>query len=224
MDNEAVKKLFTKKEICYYVMVDKFFKRCQPEMITKMINIIDGEDAISLRILDWYVTRYAKKHMENINNGFDDDSFDVHINYKAQLKTYKKKYFDPFRRKTKFNYVFKIGGGDKTLVTTIGQLNFFSWAIKNNVLSCVDKSLSQITKAMNLSNKEDKKKKEDKKRTSGSDDDSDDDIDADVDSDSDGDNVGVGADTDVAVKRKNNVNINVEKKIEDDEVELTFTI
>src|SRR6266566_4305166 len=121
MDNTVAKALFSKKEICYFAMIDKFFKRCSSEMIVKMINIINGTDQISLRILDWYVTRYAKKHMENIDSIEDlagsGDCFDVHINYKAQLKSYKKKYFDPFRRKSKFNYTFAVDGKEMVLMT-----------------------------------------------------------------------------------------------------------
>jgi hypothetical protein len=170
MESAEAKKIFSKKEICYFTMVDKFFKRCPSEMITKMINIINKTDSISLRVLDWYVTRYAKKNMENLesSNGKDCEAcFDVHINYKAQLKSYKKKYFDPFRRKSKFDYKFMIDGKEVVLVTTIGQLNFFSWAIKNGIIGFVDKQLTPITKAMNTSNKEDKKRKEERKLSGG---------------------------------------------------------
>lgn len=219
MDNIEAKNTFTKKEMCYFIMVDKFFKKCPPEMITKMINIINKTDNISLRILDWYVTRYAKKHMENIKpiNG-TGECFDVHINYKAQLKSYKKKYFDPFRRKSKFKYTFDINGEKVTLVTTIGQLNFFSWAIKNNILSFVDSSLPQITKAMNLSNKEDKKKKLEKRKNSDisdsiSDTNSDDDSDMDEDynedyddNDNDNDNDSEYADVEYNINQNKNIN------------------
>ena len=161
MGDVDIKNIFSKKEMCYYVMVDKFFKRCDSKMIKKMIQIINCDDDISLRILDWFVTRYAKKGIDFTR---DDDVYDVHINYKAQLKSYKKKYFDPFRRKYKFDYIFTINGEKNTLRTTIGQLNFFAWAITNNIIMFVSDHLNQITKAMNLSNKEDKKNKEIKKK------------------------------------------------------------
>src|SRR4029079_13835419 len=105
---------------------------------------------------DWFVTKYAKRGIDFTKNG---ETFDVHINYKAQLKSYKKRYFDPFKRKKKFNYTYIIDGEEKFLYTTIGQLNFFRWAINNDIINFVEKYLPQITKAMNISNKEDKKKK-----------------------------------------------------------------
>ena len=49
---------FTTKEKYYYKMVNNFFKNYQIEI---MIDIINSKSKISLRILDWFVTSYAKK-------------------------------------------------------------------------------------------------------------------------------------------------------------------
>ncbi len=156
MDIQNIKNQFTKKEICYLSMIDKYYKKCPHDMILKMIANIEGTDKISLRILDWFVTRYAKRGIDFTKDG---EIFDIHINYKAQLKTFKKRYFDPFRRKNKFVYTFAIENEQKILSTTIGQLNFFNWAISNNIIQHVAASLPQIISIMNLSNKEEKKKK-----------------------------------------------------------------
>jgi hypothetical protein len=165
-------KYFTNKELCYYKMIDKFFKKCTLDQIHKMIGIIDGNSEISLRVLDWFVTRYAKKKLD-FDSGTITEVFDVHISYKAQLKSYKKRYFDPFRRKKKFHYCYDLSDTTKTINTTIGQMNFFRWAISNRIIEFVEKNIAQVTKAMNTSNKEDKKKKDKKKTdTSKSDDES----------------------------------------------------
>jgi hypothetical protein len=168
--------IFTKKEICYYIMIDKFFNECTDNQIKKMLDIINKESEISLRILDWFVTRYSKKRID-LDIGSCDDIFDVHISYKAQLKSYKKTYFDPFRRRKKFFYNYDKKNQKKNVYTTLGQLNFFRWAISNNIIEYVEKNLSQLTKAMNSSNKEDKKKKNSDKSESENDDDSYDDND-----------------------------------------------
>ncbi len=126
-----------------------------------VIQIIGQETNISLRLLDWLVTNYAKGSEHN--DGFlynktgetkdgaelASDRFDVHTEYKNQLKAYNKKYFDPFARKDRI-YFFKDHSKlpiklntteqkeykkrDDGLVTTIGQLNFFKWAIENKVI------------------------------------------------------------------------------------------
>ena len=142
-------------------MIDKFFKKCPEKNIKKMVEIINGESEISLRILDWFITRYSKKKLDiTVSNG---EIFNVHISYKAQLKSYKKIYFDPFRRRQKFYYSYYINGEEKKLLTTLGQLNFFKWAIKNKIVKMVVERFDEITKEMNKSNKEDKIKKEEKK-------------------------------------------------------------
>ncbi len=159
----------SKKETYYYKIIDKFYKTLNPQKVNLMIDIIEGRSAISLRLLDWFVTRYSNKHkvrytrIEKDNNDkFEqsiDDGFNVHISYKAQLKSYKKRYFDPFRRRKKFKYFF-----DKQkniyLCTTIGQLNFFKWAFNNYVIEYVMSKYKTITKAMGASNKLDKTRKQ----------------------------------------------------------------
>ena len=163
----------TKKETFHYKIIDKYYKKLSIKKVETMIDIIEGKSKISLRLLDWFITRYANKHkirFERINNKivdndpedkFDskiDNGFNVHISYKAQLKSYKKKYFDPFRRRKKFRYYFD---KDKTvsLCTTIGQLNFFKWAFTNYVIEYVMENYNLISKAMVTTNKADKSRK-----------------------------------------------------------------
>ena len=154
---------FNSKETCCYKDVDKYFKKSGVETIKKMIDIIEKESDISLRILDWFVTRYSHKNDTSYKlHENDTDDINVHISYKAQLKSYKKRYFDPFRRRQKFNYYYDSydkHGKKKFILTTIGQLNFFRWAFSNNVIDYVEKNHKNISKAMNKSNKEDKKRK-----------------------------------------------------------------
>lgn len=163
-DKNEIIKNFSKKEICYYKMIHRFFESCNIENMTKMVSIINGESEISLRVLDWFVTKYSKKRIE-CGQSKESEVFDIRISYKSQLKAYKKRYFDPFRRRKKFYYHFdgkKIVSGDQDITcveTTLGQLNFFKWAISNDILTYVETNIGQITKAMNLSNKEDKKRR-----------------------------------------------------------------
>lgn len=162
---DAKETLFTSKEKLYYKMVDKFFRNTSQTNIKKMINIIEGDYYISLRLLDWFVTRYANKYKITYNLKRDDDRFNVHISYKAQLKSYKKKYFDPFRRRKKFYYSYNRANKSEKMETTIGQLNFFRWAFTYEVLDYVEDNYKTIHNAMVVSNKEDKKRKEQKKTT-----------------------------------------------------------
>jgi len=159
---------FNQKEICHYRSINKYFKECyekNPEYITKMINIIEGKSDISLRILDWFVTKYSKKKISCNGKEKNVEAFDVKISYKAQLKAYKKRYFDPFRRRKKFYYPCEKDGfivienEHKHIYTTLGQLNFFKWAFANGIVSYVEDNLNFIVGEMNTFNKDEKKKK-----------------------------------------------------------------
>ena len=151
---------FNTREACYYNMIRKFFKSCTDAQIEKMINILNKESTISLRIMDWFVTKYSNKYNICYKLNKSDDDFNVHISYKAQLKSYKKKYFDPFRRRKKFYFNYDKNNKNKKILTTIGQLNFFKWSFINGIIDYVEKHHKEISVAMNKSNKDEKKRKE----------------------------------------------------------------
>ena len=125
--------------------------------LEKMLNIINGKSKISLRIVDWFVTNYSKKNYivydilkNNINNRFK-----VYNNYKLNLKAYSKKRFDPFCRWDRITIPYN---GDVYIQTTIGQLNFFKWAIQNGVIKYIEDNYSDIEADMNIRNSSAKKK------------------------------------------------------------------
>ena len=162
--------ILSKKETYHYKIIDKFYKSLDRANVLILIDIVEKKSKVSLRLIDWFVTKYAHKYkvrLERNNTNNIDNGLPVHISYKAQLQSYKKKYFDPFRRRKrlKFRYFFD---RDKqiSLCTTIGQLNFFKWAFTNCIVEYVITNYDVISKAMAQSNKMDKTKK---KATSDSD-------------------------------------------------------
>jgi len=124
------------------------------ENLSRMLKIITGESRISLRIVDWFATNYAKKYytLYTLNN---NKRFKVYFDYKLKLKAYSKKRFDPFCRWERISIPYK---EDKCIETTIGQLNFFKWAIENNVIDYIDEHYEEIEKDMNSRNSTSKRK------------------------------------------------------------------
>jgi len=118
--------------------------------INILLPIVQGCSKISLRVLDWFVTNYCKKHNTVIN--FERDNRQkkliVHLDYKNQLKAYSKKSFDPFCRRERINFIY---GKGCELLTTVGQLNFFRWAIENNIIDYIGTRLDEIETDMNSS-------------------------------------------------------------------------
>lgn len=148
-------KFFEVKELCYFKTIDKFFKSCSDESISQIVDIMESKSNISLRRLEHFVTKYSKKKVESTTK--DAEIFDIRISYRSQLKSYKKRYFDPFRRRRKF--VYQLGTKNTYVNTTLGQLNFFKWIISANVLPYVTKNLKYIVKDMEIMKNETKDKK-----------------------------------------------------------------
>lgn len=105
------------------------------EHLKRVREILAGESRVSLRLLDWMVTNYAKKHNVSFVTQSDRHVI-VYLAYKAHLKAYSKKMFDPFCRWKRIQFM--------GLDTTVGQLNFFEWAIQDEVLKYVDEHYDDI--------------------------------------------------------------------------------
>ena len=101
---------------------------------TKLQTILDKSSGISLRNLEWFITNYAKKHNTSYKTK-DGKIFTVHCAYKSSLDGYSKKLFDPFCRAEKFAYT--IPGTSHEIHTTLAQLNFIKWCIKNNIIDYI---------------------------------------------------------------------------------------
>jgi hypothetical protein len=131
------------------------------EHLHKMMYIINGESRISLRIVDWFVTNYAKKYYTvydlTLPHSGETVRFKVYNDYKLKLKAYSKRRFDPFCRWDRIKMPF--GNKEYSIETTIGQLNFFKWAIENKIIRYIEENYSVIEQDMNLNNSVSKNKK-----------------------------------------------------------------
>ena len=112
----------------------------KPENFQRIQSILSGESAISLRLLDWLVTNYAKKHNISYVTKAGARHVIIYLSYKSHLKAYSKKMFDPFCRHKKIQF--------QGLNTTVGQLNFFEWAIQDEVLDYLVDNLESVQKDM----------------------------------------------------------------------------
>ena len=121
----------------------------QGNNLDTMLKIINGHSNISLRIIDWFATNYAKKFYTVYTIKNTPRRFKVYVDYKLKLKAYSKKRFDPFCRWDRITIPYKDG---TFIQTTIGQLNFFKWAIENDVVHCIEENYESIENDMNSRN------------------------------------------------------------------------
>jgi hypothetical protein len=148
-------KLNTQNDLLMKNLMDFYNKS---DNLNKMMNIINGESKISLRIVDWFVTNFAKKYYtvyEMTSTDNDIVRFKVYNDYKLKLKAYSKRRFDPFCRWERITVPYD---NEKYMETTIGQLNFFKWAIENNIIHYIETNYSDIENDMNQRNSTSKRK------------------------------------------------------------------
>ena len=133
------------------------FYNAHPEHSEVLSSITSGESKLSLRILDWFVTHYAR--MNQIVYYIDGDKlleeyprtgggahirkFNLYLEYRKQLQSYTKMFFDPFRRHERITFVVN-ENPLRVIETTVGQLSFFRWATENHVIAYVLKNVHKI--------------------------------------------------------------------------------
>lgn len=121
--------------------------------LNSLKEILTNDRKYAKRVIEWFVANYSKEIPVTLKVRNKD--FDVYENYKLQLKSFSKDYFDPFRRKEKIKF--------KGLETTIGQLNFFKWIIENKILGTIKKNYSIIQEHMKKTLEKQKLKKNSKR-------------------------------------------------------------
>jgi hypothetical protein len=140
------RKIHCKQELIINSLQKFYADRTDTDDVMKLLQ---GTSVISLRLIDWFVTNYARQH--TISYILNSKEFLVYMNYKSQLKAYSKKLFDPFCRRERI--MFQIPGQEQIL-TTVGKLNFFRWAIEKGVINYIQMNLVKIEKEMNASTRE----------------------------------------------------------------------
>ena len=138
-----------------FCALQKFYDQCPSDDKQMFLDIINGKSKMSLRIIDWFITNYTKKF--NIIYYLPKKKRSVKSMCCGAFSTrwsYNKANFDPFCRNDRITG----WGDDGDIVTTIGQLNFFRWAIENRVLEYINNNLEDIEIDMNTNIKKNLKK------------------------------------------------------------------
>ena len=143
--NKSIK--YTSQSDLLYKILTDFYNKDENQ--ARLIKSITEETKISLRLIDWFTTNYAKKNYTTYdvanNDGSETKRFKVHVNYKLQLKSYSKRRFDPCCRRERIFIPYK---NNTSIETTIGQLNFFKWVIENNIIEYIEENYLDIKNDM----------------------------------------------------------------------------
>jgi hypothetical protein len=168
---DSFKCIVNKEELLMKVLM-KYYN--EPENLNKLLPILLDKTKLSLRVLDHFVTNYSKNkkiayYLDKSNKITDNPKlaqpFLVYLQYKSQLKSYKKDRFDPFRRGERISFCYDTTN-DLYIETTVGQLNFFKWAINNAVIDYVIDHLDDIETDMERFTKRSERKRRNTKKRS----------------------------------------------------------
>ena len=119
-----------------------------PQHLNMFLTIVKRKDGLSLRVIDWLVTNYSKTHSITINtHGIPRD---LYRDYHKNLSSLNKCNFDPFCRRQKIQVVVF---GKEERCTTIGQMTFFRWFLKNNIITFLKKNKKLVETHMKTSEK-----------------------------------------------------------------------
>jgi hypothetical protein len=140
----------TSQESMIIKSLEKFYE--DNTNIQIFIPIINSQSKISIRLIDYFITKYSKNN--KINYKFKDSNnieqvFNIYTSYKQQLKAFQKKHFDPFSRGDRIPYFMN----DDYIITTIGQLNFFRWFISKKIYNYIIENQDIIEYDMNKKKK-----------------------------------------------------------------------
>ena len=162
--------LLTSKPVCRVDLLmnklKEFYKN--EEHIDTLINIVSGNSEIALRDIDWLCTNYSKKYnviyniKEEKNDEIINKRFILYINYRSQLKAYTKEFFDPFCRRDRIEFFYN---DNESIITTVGQLNFFRWALENEIISYIKDNLDKIETDMNFNIRKTNKQEDNKNKS-----------------------------------------------------------
>jgi len=125
-------------------------------------TIVEGTSPVSLRVVDWFVTHFAKhnnimywirldgkKYYEHLP---EDKSpvrkFQISLEYRAMLRSFSKVHFDPFRRHDRVSFVIETAPQITVIETTLGQLRFWQWALEYHVYDYIINHLTEIEASM----------------------------------------------------------------------------
>jgi hypothetical protein len=161
MDNNII---ISSQENILLMSLKNFYNMNKDSRI--IIDIINGTSKISIRLINFLITNYSKKN--NLIYKINNNSFNIYSNYKSQLKSYNKKYFDPFSRGNRIPFFFKFDDDEDCIITTIGQLNFFKWYLNKQLNKYILNNFNKLENKLMLFKKENStkvKKKNKKKNT-----------------------------------------------------------
>ena len=126
------------------------FSRLQREYTEEMLRcvllpLVQQTSPVSLRALDWACVNWSKENNVVCASQTPGQWTNVHQSYLAHLAHWRRRLFDPFRRRARLEVI--VDG--VSYETTLGQANFALWVYQSGVFAWVLGHLDQVETHMN---------------------------------------------------------------------------
>ena len=120
--------------------------------VESFLSIVKRKNGMSLRVIDWLVTNYSKTRSVILET--EGVPRDLNRDYQKNLSAYNKRNMDPFARKNKISITIP---GKEARSSTVGQLNFFRWFLKNGIDAFLQKNKGLVEEHMKAAESRSKK-------------------------------------------------------------------
>ena len=117
----------------------------------------------SLRVLDWLCTNWSKSNVVVCEDTTIEDTkrpSNIHQAYRNMLTYYKRRNFDPFRRRLRI----VVEHPDGNVESTVGQLNYLVFCHTHGILKFANENVERIEKDMNATLSKSRKRKQEAKQ------------------------------------------------------------
>ena len=139
----AVERLSGKQAI----LLKRLKERYTADLIrTVLVPLILKTGPVSLRSLDWAVVNHSKEKNTVCSSSTPGVYVSIHRSYQEALRFWKRRLFDPFRRR----HPLQVRIDGEVYWTTFGQANFSLFVVENGILSFVIRNIADIEGSMNM--------------------------------------------------------------------------
>ena len=118
-----------------------------PAVFANIEPILMGQDIITMSLINFTVTNYAKEfesQIEKVNKNGDIIYINIIRSYTEKLREFRKTSFDAFCRKPKIDFQYDMDNEDAVIRTSIAQLNYYKWILEIDLLSFIRENYDHI--------------------------------------------------------------------------------
>jgi hypothetical protein len=137
------KNIAMRKDI-HMAAINEFFE--DEKNFQVLYDFVTQNSSMSLRVLEYLCTKLAPERGIQYQRASDGELVILNSKYQDFLESQGKDFFDCFRRKK--DRKFKFTKHDKTVLTTVAQLRFFRFAIRENVIEYAQQNFAMISSLM----------------------------------------------------------------------------